>query len=99
MPLLIYRMGIFCVYRVYGLIIAFMFLAVGVAANTVRDVANPFFTVFPHHFLLVVAVVTGVTARIVARMAGGTVAIGPFMVDGEGVIESGPGKGSCVVAG
>lgn len=81
------------------IVIIIVFPAIGVAADTVGNVANPFLTVFTNHFLLIVAVGASVRARIVARMADGAVAVGPFMVDGEGVVERSPGKGAGIVAG
>ena len=76
-----------------------MFLAIGMAACAVGDVTNAFIAVFMNHFLLIMAVGAGVAARVVARMADGAVAVGPFVIDGEGMIEGGPGKSGCVMAG
>lgn len=76
-----------------------IFSTVGMTAHAVGNIANPFFVVFPVHFLLVMAAKAGVRARIVARVAGSTIPIGITVIDGKAVIEGGSGKGRGVVAG
>ena len=75
-----------------------MLTAVGVALRAVVPIITAYLPMFVIHSLLIMAGGTCVCARVAAGMAGGAGAIGPMMVDGEGMVEGSITPGVRVVA-
>ena len=75
-----------------------VFTAVWVTPYTIRNIANAFLTVFICHLLLVVASVTSVSLRVVARMTGLALVIGIAVIHRECMVKCRPGEGVGIVA-